>query len=106
MSTAGLGQAIPHICIGGLQVIKDKEMTVGLAWSPEGDEIAVAGQANDVRILRRRTWELKQNLAGGHDSPVCFISYSANGGAFFLEVAFVAECKDWTYNGLRSLIRS
>lgn len=50
-----------------------------LAWSPDGEMLAVAGLKNDVVMYDRDTAERLFSLKGEHSQPICFISWSPNG---------------------------
>lgn len=53
-------------------------MTV-LAWSPDGEVLAVPGLKNDVVMYDRDTAEKLFSLRGDHLQPICFLSWSPNG---------------------------
>ncbi|KAG8387949.1 hypothetical protein BUALT_Bualt02G0074400 [Buddleja alternifolia] len=50
-----------------------------LAWSPDGEMLAVPGQRNDVVMYDRDTAEKLFSLRGDHFEPICFLSWSPNG---------------------------
>lgn len=50
-----------------------------LAWSPDGELLAVPGLKNDVVIYDRDTAEKLFSLRGDHFQPICFLSWSPNG---------------------------
>lgn len=50
-----------------------------LAWSPDGDLLAVPGLRNDVVIYDRDTVEKLVSLRGDHVQPICFLCWSPNG---------------------------
>ncbi|PIN06279.1 WD40 repeat protein [Handroanthus impetiginosus] len=50
-----------------------------LAWSPDGEMLAVPGLKNDVVMYDRDTAEKLLSLRGDHSQPICFLSWSPNG---------------------------
>lgn len=50
-----------------------------LAWSPDGELLAVPGLRNDVVMYDRDTAEKLFSLRGDHVQPICFLSWSPNG---------------------------
>ncbi|KAH6822323.1 transducin family protein / WD-40 repeat family protein [Perilla frutescens var. hirtella] len=50
-----------------------------LAWSPDGELLAVPGLKNDVVLYDRDTAEKLFSLRGDHLQPICFLSWSPNG---------------------------
>ncbi|KAL8474796.1 hypothetical protein ACS0TY_031289 [Phlomoides rotata] len=50
-----------------------------LAWSPDGELLAVPGLKNDVVMYDRDTAEKLFSLRGDHVQPICFLSWSPNG---------------------------
>lgn len=50
-----------------------------LAWSPDGELLAVPGLKNNVVMYDRDTAEKLFSLSGDHLEPVCFLSWSPNG---------------------------
>lgn len=50
-----------------------------LAWSPDGEMLAVPGVKNDVVMYDRDTAERLFSLRGDHLEPICFLSWSPNG---------------------------
>ncbi|KAL0463724.1 UNVERIFIED_CONTAM: hypothetical protein Slati_0260000 [Sesamum latifolium] len=50
-----------------------------LAWSPDGEMLAVPGLKNDVVMYDRDTAEKLFSLRGDHTQPICFLSWSPNG---------------------------
>ncbi|XP_075479186.1 protein ENHANCER OF LHP1 1 [Primulina tabacum] len=50
-----------------------------LAWSPDGEILAVPGLKNDVVMYDRDTAERSYSLRGDHLQPICFLSWSPNG---------------------------
>ncbi|KAL0396910.1 UNVERIFIED_CONTAM: hypothetical protein Scaly_0139400 [Sesamum calycinum] len=50
-----------------------------LAWSPDGEMLAVPGLRNDVVMYDRDTAEKLFSLRGDHTQPICFLSWSPNG---------------------------
>ncbi|KZV16002.1 WD repeat and HMG-box DNA-binding protein 1 [Dorcoceras hygrometricum] len=50
-----------------------------LAWSPDGEMLAVPGLKNDVVMYDRDTAERLFSLRGDHLKPICFLSWSPNG---------------------------
>lgn len=50
-----------------------------LAWSPDGEMLAVPGLKNDVVMYDRDTAEKLFSLRGDHFQPICFLSWSPNG---------------------------
>ncbi|EYU38153.1 hypothetical protein ABFS82_04G141100 [Erythranthe guttata] len=50
-----------------------------LAWSPDGEMLAVPGLKNDVVMYDRDTAEKLFTLRGDHFEPICFLSWSPNG---------------------------
>ncbi|KAK6153502.1 hypothetical protein DH2020_013141 [Rehmannia glutinosa] len=50
-----------------------------LAWSPDGEMLAVPGLKNDVVMYDRDTAEKLFSLRGDHLQPICFLSWSPNG---------------------------
>ncbi|GER46010.1 WD repeat-containing protein [Striga asiatica] len=56
----------------------DSAMNI-LAWSPDGEMLAVPGLKNDVVMYDRDTAERLFSLRGDHSESVCFLSWSPNG---------------------------
>lgn len=50
-----------------------------LAWSPDGELLAVPGLKNNVVMYDRDTAEKLFCLSGDHSQPICFLSWSPNG---------------------------
>ena len=50
-----------------------------LAWSPDGELLAVPGLKNNVVLYDRDTAEKLFSLSGDHLQPICFLSWSPNG---------------------------
>lgn len=50
-----------------------------LAWSPDGELLAVPGLKNNVVMYDRDTAEKLFSLSGDHSQPICFLSWSPNG---------------------------
>ncbi|EPS71032.1 hypothetical protein M569_03722, partial [Genlisea aurea] len=50
-----------------------------LAWSPDGEMLAVPGLRNDVVVYDRDTAEKLFYFRGDHSEPICFLSWSPNG---------------------------
>lgn len=50
-----------------------------IAWSPDGEMLAVPGLRNDVVMYDRDTSEKLFTLKGEHEKAVCFLSWSPNG---------------------------
>lgn len=50
-----------------------------LAWSPDGELLAVPGLKNNVVMYDRDTAEKLFSLSGDHLQPICFLSWSPNG---------------------------
>lgn len=50
-----------------------------LCWSPDGQNLAVPGQRNDVVMYDRDTGEEMFTLKGDHEQPVCSLCWSPNG---------------------------
>ncbi|KAL0430000.1 UNVERIFIED_CONTAM: hypothetical protein Sradi_0626000 [Sesamum radiatum] len=57
----------------------DVSMLNVLAWSPDGEMLAVPGLKNDVVMYDRDTAEKLFSLRGDHTQPICFLSWSPNG---------------------------
>lgn len=57
----------------------DFSTLTALAWSPDGEMLAVSGLKNDVVMYDRDTAEKLFTLRGDHTKSVCFVAWSLNG---------------------------
>lgn len=62
-----------------VQIIGRVNARVGLAWHPEGLDLALAGPSSDIVMYERHNWQESGHLDGGHSAPVAVLAFSPNG---------------------------
>jgi WD40 repeat protein len=63
-----------------MQLIGNATAKSGLAWHPEGLDLAVAGPDNEIVLYERHNWEAHTHLEEAHSAPVTQLAFSPNGG--------------------------
>ena len=74
-----------------------------LAWSPDGDFLAVAG-SKDVKILERASLKEVDACAGAHEHEVSIVQFSSN-GLYLLSVDVTGLIVVWEFQSRESLQR-
>jgi WD40 repeat protein len=73
------------------QVVKQYPTTTALAWSPDGNQLALVEGAQsyadgkDVRIVDTQTWQTVRQFAGPQGAAIQYIHWSPDGSRFMLE---------------------
>jgi len=72
-----------------LQLTGNATAKSGIAWHPEGLDLAVAGADNEIVLYERHNWEAHCHLEEAHSAPVTHLAFSPNGGACLLPIISV-----------------
>ena len=62
-----------------MQLTGDATAKSGVAWHPEGLDLAVAGPDNEIVLYERHNWEAHSHLEEAHSEPVTHLAFSPNG---------------------------
>lgn len=62
-----------------LQILGNKVARAGVAWHPEGLDLAAAGPSNDIVLYERHNWQESSHLDGEHSDTVSCLAFSPNG---------------------------
>src|SRR5205809_1790237 len=66
-------------CLVEPLIIRDKTEVIGVAFSPNGEQLASAGGDGAVRIWNSRTGKVIQEFPAAHDKAACSVAFHPEG---------------------------